>query len=116
MHQYPLYPGTGTRDVGDNCFNYPVPLDVTQEQYRQALTRALTAMRMAQPDLIAVSAGFDAYVRDPLARGALEDEDFHWLGEQIRAFSVPTFAVLEGGYSSDLPELILAFLKGLAGG
>lgn len=115
VHQHPLYPGTGTQDVGDNCFNFPVPLDVTQEDYRQVLDRALAAMAKAKPDLIAVSAGFDAYVRDPLARGALEDEDFHWLGKQLRSFAVPTFAVLEGGYSSDLPELILAFLKGLAG-
>ena len=54
-------------------------------------------------------------VRDPLAGGILELEDFHWLGRSLRAFGVPMFSVLEGGYSRDLPELIFAYLKGVAG-
>ncbi len=65
--------------------------------------------------MVAVSAGFDAYSQDPLADGTLEAEDFHWLGETIRKMEVPAFSVLEGGYSTDLPELILAYLKGLNG-
>ena len=56
------------------------------------------------------------YARDPLAQETLEAEDFHWLGESMRKLGVPVFSVLEGGYSSDLPELILAYLKGLNGG
>ena len=71
---------------------------------------------MAQkPDLIGVSAGFDAYARDPLAEETLEAEDFHWIGESLRKLGIPVFSVLEGGYSNDLPELILAYLKGLEG-
>lgn len=64
---------------------------------------------------MAVSAGFDAYARDPLAQQTLEAEDFHWLGESFRALGTPTCSILEGGYSDDLPELILAYLKGLEG-
>ena len=64
---------------------------------------------------MAVSAGFDAYARDPLAQGTLEVEDFHWLGHSLRALGVPLFSVLEGGYSEDLPELIHAYLLGLNG-
>ena len=45
----------------------------------------------------------------------LEAEDFHWLGESLRKLDVPLFSVLEGGYSDDLPDLILAYLKGLSG-
>ena len=45
----------------------------------------------------------------------LEAEDFHWLGQSFRALSVPIVSVLEGGYSNDLPELILAYLRGLDG-
>ena len=65
--------------------------------------------------MVPVSAGFDAYARDPLAQETLEAEDFHWLGESIRELGVPAFSLLEGGYSPDLPELILAYLRGWAG-
>ena len=49
------------------------------------------------------------------AHELLEAEDFHWLGSQLRSLQLPLFSVLEGGYSDDLPELILAYLKGIAG-
>jgi acetoin utilization deacetylase AcuC-like enzyme len=67
------------------------------------------------PELVAVSAGFDAFARDLLAQGSLEAEDFQWLGAELRALDVPGFSVLEGGYSSKLPELICAYLQGLVG-
>ena len=72
-------------------------------------------MKNFQPDLVAVSAGFDAYARDPLAEGTLLAEDFHWLGKELRALKIPFFSLLEGGYSRDLPELIFAYLKGIEG-
>jgi len=62
-----------------------------------------------------VSAGFDAYMRDPLAPGVLVVDDFYWLGQSLRALGVPLFSLLEGGYSRDLPELILTYLKGVEG-
>jgi len=43
----------------------------------------------------------------------LEAEDYQWLGEEIRKLQVPAFSILEGGYSDELPELILAYLRGL---
>ena len=49
------------------------------------------------------------------AKEMLETEDFHWLGQEFRKLGVPLFSLLEGGYSDDLPELILAYLKGLNG-
>ena len=115
IHQHPCYPGTGTENVGSNCFNYPVAPRTPREEYRKILTRALDDLKKGKPDLVAVSAGFDAYTRDPLAQETLEREDFHWLGKSIRDLGVPTFSLLEGGYSSDLPELILAYLQGLEG-
>ena len=115
IHQHPCYPGTGTAHVGKNCFNYPVAPRTPRAEYRNILERALDDLKKAKPDLVAVSAGFDAYARDPLAQETLEAEDFHWLGESMRKLSVPVFSLLEGGYSSDLPELILAYLKGLDG-
>ena len=114
IHQYPAYPGTGTRSFM-NSHNHPVAPGATRETYRAALTQVLEEIKQFKPDLIAVSAGFDAYRRDPLCDEPLEAEDFHWLGEKVRSFGVTAFSVLEGGYSNDLPELILAYLKGLNG-
>jgi acetoin utilization deacetylase AcuC-like enzyme len=114
VHQYPAYPGTGARSM-KNSFNYPVAPGATPETYRLALSEAMEQMRKFKPDLIAVSAGFDAYRHDPLCNEPLEAEDFHWLGERVRKFGVPSFSLLEGGYSDELPELIFAYLKGLNG-
>lgn len=115
VHEHPAYPGTGAENAGRNCFNYPVAPSAPHETYRATLARALDDLRSYRPELIAVSAGFDAYARDPLASGSLQAEDFHWLGRSLRELGVPAFSVLEGGYSRDLPNLILAYLKGLEG-
>lgn len=115
IHQFPCYPGTGERHAGKNCFNYPVAPKTPRAEYRKVLQRAIDDMAGAKPALIAVSAGFDAYARDPLAQETLEAEDFHWIGESLRKLGIPMFSLLEGGYSSDLPELVLAYLKGIVG-
>jgi acetoin utilization deacetylase AcuC-like enzyme len=115
IHQSPCYPGTGTRDAGRNCFNFPVAPATPREAYRQIFTAALDRLKQFQPEIVAVSAGFDAYARDPLAQETLEAEDFHWLGRSIRGLGIPAFSLLEGGYSKDLPELVFAYLKGLEG-
>ena len=86
-----------------------------RQDYRAALARALDDLKKFRPDLVAVSAGFDAYVRDPLVQGVLVVDDFYWLGQSLRALGVPMFSLLEGGYSRDLPELIFAYLKGVEG-
>ena len=115
VHQFPAYPGTGATHRGNNCFNYPVAPGTPREQYCANLGCALADLKKFQPDLVAVSAGFDAYARDPLAEGTLLAEDFHWLGQSLAKLGVPFFSLLEGGYSRDLPELIFAYLKGVAG-
>ena len=79
------------------------------------LGRALDELKRFKPDIVGVSAGFDAYARDPLAQETLEPEDFYWIGQSLRRLGIPVFSLLEGGYSRDLPTLILAYLKGLDG-
>jgi acetoin utilization deacetylase AcuC-like enzyme len=115
VHQYPAYPGTGKANRGGNCLNVPVAPATPRPEYRATLSRALEELKNFRPDMIAVSAGFDAYRGDPLADGTLEEEDFQWLGEKIRGMEVPAFSILEGGYSAELPELILAYLRGFHG-
>jgi len=115
IHQFPCYPGTGSRNVGDNCFNFPVHPRTPRGEYRHVLESALEHLQSFKPDIVGVSAGFDAYARDPLAQETLEAEDFYWLGQSFRKMGLPIFSVLEGGYSDDLPELIFAYLKGLEG-
>jgi acetoin utilization deacetylase AcuC-like enzyme len=113
IHLFPCYPGTGSANVGKNCFNYPVEPGLPRQDYRATLARALDDLKKFRPDLVAVSAGFDAYVRDPLVQGVLVVDDFYWLGQSLRALGVPLFSLLEGGYSRDLPELIFTYLKGV---
>lgn len=115
VHQYPCYPGTGAEHRGQNCFNYPVAPRTPRAEYCRTLQVALDALKKFKPDLVLVSAGFDAYARDPLAQQTLEAEDFHWMGKVIRELGVASASLLEGGYSEDLPELILAYLRGLSG-
>jgi acetoin utilization deacetylase AcuC-like enzyme len=64
-----------------------------------------------KPDLLLVSAGFDAYSGDPLTQMSLEPEDFVTFGRWLRETNITAGAILEGGYSDDLPELIDGFLS-----
>ena len=86
-----------------------------REEYRQVLTRALDALKAQKPDVVVVSAGFDAYAEDPITAMTLESADFATLGQWLREASHPAAAILEGGYSDDLPQLIDAFLTAWAG-
>jgi acetoin utilization deacetylase AcuC-like enzyme len=110
IHQFPGYPGTGTRSFG-NIHNFPVaPLSPRLEHVAE-VRRALDQLLTFKPDLILVSAGFDAYAGDPITEMTLEPEDFATFGEWLREADIPAGAILEGGYSDDLPQLIDAFLS-----
>ena len=110
VHQFPGYPGTGTRSTA-NCRNFPVAPHAPRTQHLGELARSWEAVLAFQPDLVLVSAGFDAYARDPITEMSLEREDFAELGRWLRQCGLPAAAVLEGGYSPDLPGLIDSFLS-----
>lgn len=110
VHQYPGYPGTGTTSAG-NCHNFPVAPRTPRAEHMAGLARSWEVVMAFKPDLVLVSAGFDAYARDPITAMTLEREDFAELGRWLRQGGLPAAALLEGGYSSDLPELIDAFLS-----
>ncbi len=109
VHQYPGYPGTGTASFA-NCQNFPVAPHTPREAHMADLARSWDKVLGFRPDLVLVSAGFDAYARDPITEMTLEREDFATLGRWLGESGLPAAAILEGGYSPDLPQLIDAFL------
>jgi acetoin utilization deacetylase AcuC-like enzyme len=108
LHQWPLYPGTGAaeeRGVG-NIFNVPRPPGLPRERYVKDLDDAVgRACDGWLPDLILISAGFDAMAGDPLAGFTLEPDDYATWIRSWRRLGVPIASVLEGGYA---PERIKA--------
>ncbi len=114
VHQYPGYPGTGAVSTS-NCRNWPVPPGAARGLYQEALWASWETILAFRPDLVLVSAGFDAYKGDPLTDMTLETEDFAEMGRWLRRGGIPAAAILEGGYSADLPALIEAFLAAWAG-
>jgi len=114
LHQSPLYPGTGLKSR-DNCINYPVAANTPPEEYLAKFEEGIGKVREFAPDLLAISAGFDSYLDDPITNLDLDLDTFGSIGEILAGIGVPTFAVLEGGYSRDLPECVYRFLQGLEG-
>jgi acetoin utilization deacetylase AcuC-like enzyme len=101
LHQWPLYPGTGRaeeRGVG-NVFNVPRPPGLPREAYVADLNAAVEqATDGWMPQLILISAGFDALANDPLAGFTLEPEDYARWVSHWRELGAPMASVLEGGY------------------
>src|SRR5438093_746796 len=109
IRQFPAYPGTGAKSFA-NIVNYPIRPSTARSRILDIARRSFDNLKDFNPELLLVSAGFDAYARDPLLQLTLEREDFAMLGEWLGDIEVPVAVVLEGGYSNDLPELIDAFL------
>ncbi|MET0940279.1 MAG: histone deacetylase family protein [Mesorhizobium sp.] len=105
-HQMPLYPGTGRKDETGlgNIVNAPLSPNTGSETFREAFkSRVLPAVDRFQPDLVIISAGFDAHHRDPLAEINLTEDDFDWATGQLmdraaRFSNNRVVSLLEGGY------------------
>jgi acetoin utilization deacetylase AcuC-like enzyme len=105
-HQYPLYPGTGSADEtgAGNIVNVPLRSGTAGACFRRAFeARILPALDAFAPELLLVSAGFDAHRADPLAGLELEDDDFGWVTQRLieaaaRHAQGRLISVLEGGY------------------
>lgn len=111
IHQFPGYPGTGTRSFA-NIHNFPVAPLTPRREHVAEVRRALDKLITFKPDVLLVSAGFDAYVGDPITEMSLAVDDFATFGSWLRETEIHSGAILEGGYSDELPELIDAFLSG----
>jgi acetoin utilization deacetylase AcuC-like enzyme len=112
LHQSPLYPGTGLQNRG-NCMNYPLSASTSPDQYLSILSEGLGHVEKFKPDLVAISAGFDSYKLDPITSLTLEQSTYKEIGRMFAGLNKPLFAVLEGGYSKDIPQCIYEFLIGL---
>jgi len=109
-HQMPLYPGTGAVDetgVAGNIVNAPLPAGSGSDAFRAVMTgRILPALEAFSPELIIISAGFDAHADDPLAGLNFQDEDYAWATSELcavagRVCGGRLISALEGGYDLD---------------
>jgi acetoin utilization deacetylase AcuC-like enzyme len=122
-HQMPLYPGTGAtseRGMHDNIVNAPLRAGDGGEKFREAFDGTiLPRLREFRPDLIVISAGFDAHMRDPLANLNLLEADFAWVTRKIMDVADASaggriVSVLEGGYDLEaLAQSAAAHVTGL---
>jgi acetoin utilization deacetylase AcuC-like enzyme len=115
LHQWPFYPGTGGPGEGDETtINIPLPAGSADEDYLRAFDRIVDpAVRAFEPELVLVSAGFDAHVDDPLAGMRVTADGFRELALRTAALAPRIAAVLEGGYDPrTLPGLVSAALEG----
>jgi acetoin utilization deacetylase AcuC-like enzyme len=117
IHQWPLYPGTGGPDEqGETLLNVPLPAGSTDEDYLRVFDEVVEpAVTAFEPDLVLVSAGFDAHAEDPLAEMLVTQAGFLELARRSAALGSSFGAVLEGGYNLEtLPALVGAALEGFS--
>jgi acetoin utilization deacetylase AcuC-like enzyme len=115
VHRWPFYPGTGGPGEGNETkVNVPLPGGCGDVQYAEAFETVVEpAVRAFEPDLVLVSAGFDAHAADPLADMALTSSGYRELARRCAALGPRVAAVLEGGYNlATLPDLVAAAREG----
>ena len=118
LHQWPFWPGSGGPGTSDaSTLNIPLPAHSGDDDYRSAFeTSVEPAVRAFGPDLVLVSAGFDAHQADPLAQMEVSEEGFRELAERCAALGPRVASVLEGGYNLEtLPTLVAAAHRGFSG-
>jgi acetoin utilization deacetylase AcuC-like enzyme len=119
LHQWPFYPGSGgPDDQRETTVNVPLRAGGGDAEYADAFTRIVEpAVRRFEPQLLLVSAGFDAHVDDPLAEMELTRTGFRDLAARCARLAPRLAAVLEGGYELEtLPGLVEAALEGFTSG
>ena len=122
MFQHPFYPYSGTDDPAPNMLNVPLPRGTEGDEFRQVVFDIwLPRLRQFRPEMILVSAGFDAHLEDDLGGMKLVEMDFVWITEQLMQIAAESargriVSMLEGGYvHSALARSVAAHLKVLAG-
>jgi acetoin utilization deacetylase AcuC-like enzyme len=117
LHQWPFWPGTGGPGTSDeHCLNVPLAPGSGDTEYFAAFEDLVRpAVSAFEPEIVLVSAGFDAHVDDPLAEMRVTEDGFRELAARSSALGPRTAAILEGGYNLDtLPRLVEAALDGFS--
>ena len=116
LHQWPFYPGTGGPDEqGPTLVNLPLRAWTGDDGYLAAWRTVEDAVTGFEPDLLLVSAGFDAHAEDPLADMNVSIDTFREFARRASQLAPRVGAVLEGGYNvRTLPELVEAALDGFS--
>ena len=117
LHQWPFYPGTGAPGEGnETTVNVPLRAGCGDREYVEVFEEIVEPAVVAfDPELVLVSAGFDAHVDDPLAQMEVSTEGFRELARRAATLAPRVAAVLEGGYNlATLPELVRSALEGFA--
>jgi len=122
MFQHPFYPYSGTENPAPNMVNVPLPGGTGSDEFRQMVTEAwLPRLREFAPQLILVSAGFDAHGEDDMGSMKLSEKDYAWITGEIKSVAEESaqgriVSMLEGGYVlSALARSVAAHLRVLAG-
>jgi acetoin utilization deacetylase AcuC-like enzyme len=118
LHQWPFYPGTGgPAEQSDTTVNVPLSAGMGDDEYLRAFDDVVApAVEAFSPDVLLVSAGFDAHVDDPIAEMRVSANGFRELSRRCRVLAPRVAAILEGGYNLDtLPSLVGAALEGFSG-
>ena len=117
LHQWPFYPGTGgPTEQSETTVNVPLSAGSGDDEYLVAFDQIVApAVEQFGPDLLLVSAGFDAHEDDPLAQMRISADGFRELSRCCAALAPRVAAVLEGGYNvATLPGLVTAALDGFS--
>jgi acetoin utilization deacetylase AcuC-like enzyme len=117
LHQWPFYPGTGgPGDQAETTLNVPLGAGAGDDEYLHAFERTVEpAVATFDPELVLVSAGFDAHEQDPLASMRVTEAGFFELARRCAGLAPRVAAVLEGGYNlATLPTLVTAALRGFS--
>jgi acetoin utilization deacetylase AcuC-like enzyme len=117
LHQWPFWPGSGGPGTSDeHTLNIPLAAGSGDRDYERSFTELVEpAVRAFSPDLLLVSAGFDAHEEDPLAGMEVTVDGYRELARRCAALAPRVAAVLEGGYNLEtLPALVEAALEGFA--
>jgi acetoin utilization deacetylase AcuC-like enzyme len=117
LHQWPFYPGSGGPDEqGPTLLNVPLQAGTGDAGYFAAWDAVDRAVSEFEPELVLVSAGFDAHVDDPLAEMRVTADGFRELARRSAALAPRVAVVLEGGYNlRTLPDLVGSALEGFGG-
>ncbi len=120
LHQYPAFPGMGKSDEIGRGLGYgysiqvPLPPGSGDDMLLDGIEKFWPVMMQFNPDVIAVSAGFDGHKDDPLLQLNFSTQVFYWVGRKLAWSKIPIFAILEGGYNIEiLPLCIYNFLAGI---